>query len=58
MADVRPPSPDEPVPWQQTLFDDIFLLLTIGLAVPTVVYLLWGLMELASVPPFVPAPPA
>jgi hypothetical protein len=49
-------TPDEgsPVPWQQVLFDDIFLLLVIGLVVPTLFYIVWGLMELANVPVFVP----
>ena len=42
------------LPWQQVLLDDIFLLVTVGLVVPTLFYIVWGLMELASVPLFKP----
>jgi hypothetical protein len=56
MAEMPGQPRDDQVPWQQVLFDDIFLLVMIGLAVPTIVYLLWGLIELASVPPYVPYP--
>lgn len=41
-------------PWQQLLLDDIFLLLAAGLVVPTLLYIVWGLMELANVRVFVP----
>ena len=53
--------PDEPadaqgehnrVPLPQALLDDPFLLLVGGLVVPTILYIVWGLMELASVEPF------
>jgi hypothetical protein len=40
--------------WQQVIFDDIFLILTLGLVIPTLFYLVWGLMDLASVPIFEP----
>jgi hypothetical protein len=40
--------------WQQVIFDDIFLILMLGLVVPTLFYLVWGLMDLASVPMFEP----
>ena len=46
---VRPPS-DGPVPIMQRLLDNPFLLLFIGVAVPAILYLLWGLMELTQVP--------
>ncbi len=36
-------------PWQQ-IIDNPFLLLFIGVAMPTVFYTLWGVMEVASVP--------
>jgi hypothetical protein len=45
---------DEHIPWPQMLFDDIFLLLFVGLVVPTLFYIIWNLIELASVRPFVP----
>ena len=40
--------------WQQVIFDDIFLILMLGLVVPTLFYLVWGLMDLASVPIYEP----
>jgi hypothetical protein len=51
-----PGSAPAPVPLPQQLLDDISLLLAIGLVVPTLIYIVWGLMELASVPVFTPAP--
>lgn len=39
-------------PWQQVLLDDVFLLMMAGLVVPTLFYIVWGLMELAQVPVF------
>ena len=44
----------ESIPWQQVLMDDVFLLLMAGLVVPTLFYIVWGLMELGSVPVFTP----
>jgi hypothetical protein len=57
-ADRKPdtgsnPENDRPR-WQQIIFDDIFLLLTLGLVIPTIFYLVLGLMDLASVPMFEP----
>lgn len=43
-------SDDGPVPMMQRLLDNPFLLLFIGVAVPAVLYLMWGLMELTQVP--------
>jgi hypothetical protein len=40
--------------WQQVIFDDIFLILMLGLVVPTLFYMVWGLMDLASVPIYEP----
>ena len=40
----------EPVPFMQRVLDNPFLLLFLGVAVPTVLYLLWGVMEVASIP--------
>jgi len=40
------------IPWQQILLDDIFLLLLAGLLVPTLFYIVWGLMSLGNVPLF------
>ena len=48
------PGPER-VPLAQAFFDNIFLLLVLGLAVPIVFYTIWGLLEIASIPL---APPA
>ena len=40
----------ERIPLAQAFFDNIFLLLVLGLAVPIVFYTIWGLLEIASIP--------
>ena len=42
--------PEEPIPAMQQLIDNPFLLLFIGLAVPTVLYTIWGVMEIVALP--------
>ena len=43
--------PDEvPVPAMQQLLDNPFLLLFIGIAMPTVLYIVWGVMEIVGLP--------
>lgn len=39
-----------PIAPMQRLLDNHFLLLFIGVVVPTVLYLLWGVMELSQIP--------
>jgi hypothetical protein len=41
---------EEPVPALQQLLDNPFLLLFIGIAMPTVLYIIWGVMEIVSLP--------
>lgn len=41
---------DEPVPAMQQVLDNPFLLLFLGVVVPTVFYLVWGVMEIVSLP--------
>ena len=41
---------EEPVPAMQQLLDNPFLLLFIGIAMPTVLYIIWGVMEIVSLP--------
>jgi hypothetical protein len=41
---------DEPVPAMQQLLDNPFLLLFIGIAMPTVLYIVWGVMEIVGIP--------
>ena len=40
----------ERIPAMQRLLDNPFLLLFIGVTVPAVFYLLWGVMELTQIP--------
>jgi len=42
--------PDEPIPVIQQLLDNPFLLLFFGISVPTVLYIVWGVMEIVGIP--------
>jgi hypothetical protein len=49
------PSPDregepERIPFFQQLLDNHFLLLFLGVTIPTVLYLIWGIMEIVQIP--------
>ena len=44
------PDSTERIPMMQRILDDPFLLLFLGVVIPTVVYILWGVMEVASIP--------
>lgn len=44
-----PPRPPK-VPAMQQILDNPFLLLFIGITIPTVLYIVWGVMEIASIP--------
>ena len=49
--DRSPPDlDDEPVPAMQQILDNPFLLLFIGIAMPTVLYIVWGVMEIVGIP--------
>lgn len=39
-----------PIPVMQRILDNPFLLLFLGITIPTVLYLIWGVMEVASIP--------
>ena len=41
---------DEPIPAMQQLLDNPFMLLFIGVAMPTVLYIIWGVMEIVGIP--------
>jgi len=41
---------DEPVPFMQRLLDNHWLLLVLGVAIPSVLYVIWGVMEVAQIP--------
>jgi hypothetical protein len=40
----------EPVPVMQQVLDNPFLLLFLGVAIPTVFYIVWGVMEIVTIP--------
>ncbi len=40
----------ERIPGMQSLLDNPFLLLFIGVAMPTVFYIVWGIMEIVNLP--------
>jgi len=42
--------PGERVPFMQRVLDNHFLLLFLGVAFPTILYLMWGVMEVANIP--------
>ncbi len=41
---------DEQIPFMQRVLDNPFLLLFLGVAVPTVFYIIWGIMEITQIP--------
>jgi len=42
--------PEERIPAMQHLLENPFLLLFLGVAVPTVIYIVWGVMEIVNIP--------
>ena len=56
MSDATQPQsgPDKddegPVPFMQRVLDNPFLLLFLGITVPTVFYVIWGIVEIAQIP--------
>ena len=50
MSDNNEPQDDEPIPLLQRLLDNPFLLLYLGVAVPTVFYIIWGVMVITQLP--------
>jgi hypothetical protein len=43
-------SDDAPVPWMQQLLDNPFLLLFLGVLIPMIVYTLWGVIDILTIP--------
>lgn len=41
---------DGPIPVMQSIMDNPFLLLFLGVSIPTVLYTIWGVMEIAAIP--------
>ena len=40
----------EPIPFMQQLLDNPFLLLFLGVTIPAVLYIIWGVMEIVQIP--------
>ncbi len=49
-AQNAPEGRPERVPAMQRLLDNPFLLLFLGVVVPTVFYIIWGILEIAQIP--------
>lgn len=41
---------EERIPVMQQILDNPFLLLFLGITLPTVLYILWGVMEISNIP--------
>ena len=41
---------DKPIPAMQRILDNPFLLLFLGVVMPTVFYIVWGIMEIVTIP--------
>ena len=50
MADKNEQTDESNVPAMQRVLDNPFILLFIGILIPTLTYIVWGIMELISVP--------
>lgn len=46
----KPDNAPERVPVMQKILDNPFLLLFLGVTIPTVFYLIWGVMEIVQIP--------
>ena len=52
MSDLRSDdSTSEPIPLPQRLFDNVWLLLALGLAIMFAIFTAWGLWEILTLPP-------
>ncbi len=49
-SEQKPDKEYKPIPIMQRILDDPFLLLALGLVVPTVFFILWGVMEVVTIP--------
>jgi hypothetical protein len=41
---------NEPIPLMQRVLDNPFLLLFLGVAIPAVFYIIWGIIEITQIP--------
>jgi hypothetical protein len=49
-AETETTEAGEPMPWPQRLLDNLWLLIALSVLIPGVLYLGWGLWELAELP--------
>lgn len=49
-GDEQKSEESERIPFMQRVLDNPFLLLFLGVTIPAVLYLIWGVMEVASIP--------
>jgi hypothetical protein len=51
-AEAEPTTSADPetIPLMQRFLDNPFLLLILGIAIPTIFYILWGIMEIIQIP--------
>jgi len=47
---VSDDSSEERVPMMQRMLDNPFLLLFLGVTIPSVSYIIWGVMEIVTIP--------
>jgi hypothetical protein len=45
-----PSAENEPIPLMQRVLDNPFLLLFLGVAIPAVFYIIWGIIEITQIP--------
>ena len=45
-----PSTENEPIPLMQRVLDNPFLLLFLGVAIPSVFYIIWGIIEITQIP--------
>lgn len=50
MSHQAPDQDRKRVPFMQRVLDNPFLLLFLGVVMPTILYIIWGVMELAQIP--------
>ncbi len=49
-SDEQTSENQEKIPVMQQIMDNPFLLLFIGVTIPTVFYVIWGVMEIVAIP--------
>ena len=49
-ANPTPPATSEPIPLGQRLFDNVFLLMALGILIMVVLYTGWGMWEILTLP--------